>query len=129
MATPQIDRHTFITLSGPVAELRERVVPQVRPGVDGTEFLLLGRHASPFELVATRDFATASLADKAVDDYAALCAEGAVDVTDAAGRRYEAKVLDVVRAETVRGPCLIVGGLEAGNQYLLTTRWTIMRVE
>lgn len=104
-----IGQFTFIALLGNPLPPSQVVVPDDRPGVNGTEFVLLGLKGEPFSLISHRDAADYEQAKAIFAEYQTLqqedaveLAQGGVSSLDAA---YRVKVLRVVQIDcrSIRG--------------------------
>lgn len=134
LSTNSISGFPFIALEGEVVPPSYQVVANDRPGVDGTEFILVGNKGRPFSLVSKVDCASyvegrsvifpAYLATKVLQPVP-LTQGGIVSTSDG----WLVKVLDVImlRCATIRGA---VGNKQGNspNQGYLECRWDLVAV-
>lgn len=129
----KIGNFEFIALEGELVPPRQRLVTDDRPGVTGTEFTLLARKGTPFQLISQVDAEDYDDARELYLQYRDLIEDVPQEVVKAGlscevEDNYLCKVMDVTPLDirTIRGA---VGNLISEDaEGFLVCRWDLIAV-
>ncbi len=131
LTTNKIDVHQFISLTGQIIAPQQGKVIDDRAGVDGSEFMLIGKKGRPFQLISQVDCDDYANAHDTLNAYRQLITTGAVQIVQGGvsgdDYGYRVNVLDVVGT-----PQRIAGAvgyyLSSGRGGFLIAQWTLVGV-
>ena len=130
--TNKIGQHEFISLMGLPIHPTQRVAIDDRPGVTGSEIMLMGFKGEPFTLISAVDTASYSAAHQKYNDYRQMPAESAVELVIGSVSSYTffyaVKVLKVEPIEFLKISTPVGNKLNAPSLGWCSCRWDLLGV-
>lgn len=130
----KIGDHQFTVLNGKLVRPVQAKMVDDRPGVDSSEFILVGKKGKPFTLISQVDVASYDDCQSKLAEYQELIEGDAVSVVkggvDTESQGYRCVVLDVQEEDcrTIRGAVGLKFDPQNQSQGFLIARWELVGV-